>query len=461
MIYIIGAASVYLLQLLLKLDGEMTLILLLFVLFMLPFHQKRYTQYKEHQTRFLEVSMYLDTLLYAFAKEEKLDLAIRDVGLTLPQGKMKKLVEHAYVYMNTIFDDTEVIGSALYMIEKEYPCRRMKDVHQFLMHVEYYGGEIEKPVHLLLTDKNRWEQRIWRTITERKKQVTDVLLSVAASLLICGAMVYLPIGDMDVSKEPFVSFCALLVIVVDELIIYRAQGYINVDWLQLQFAEDESYYIKKMAAFHNYDEKKERKLSLLLGIIGCVAVCVAWIAKKEWLVAGLIAVTLFFFQQHRIGRSLERKTLMKEIEYAFPNWLMDLVLLLQSENVQVALEKSKEHVPGVLRRELYLLTERLEIEPEASTPYHAFLQDFSMPEIHSAMSILYSISIGNSGNADRQISELVEKNLELLDVAEMEKLRASSRGLYVLFLLPVVVASFKLIVDMVFMMLYFIQMPSL
>ena len=75
------------------------------------------------------------------------------------------------------------------------------------------------------------------------------------------------------------------------------------------------------------------------------------------------------------------------------------------------------------------------------------------------MGILYSLSIGNSGNADKQISELVEKNLALLDDTERELLKSSSSGLYVLFLLPVVVASFKLIVDMVFLMLAFVRVP--
>lgn len=156
-----------------------------------------------------------------------------------------------------------------------------------------------------------------------------------------------------------------------------------------------------------------------------------------------------------------RKNLVKEIKYAFPNWLLDIVLLLQSENVQVALQKSREHVPGVLREELFDLTDRLELQPESSEPYHLFLKEFSIPEVHSAMGILYSLSIGNSGNADKQISELVEKNLELLDDTEKELLRNSSSGMYLLFLLPVVVASFKLIVDMVFMMLAFVNVPMI
>ena len=150
---------------------------------------------------------------------------------------------------------------------------------------------------------------------------------------------------------------------------------------------------------------------------------------------------------------------MKEVKYAFPNWLLDIVLLLQSENVQVALQKSQEHVPGVLRAELNQLTKRLELQPESAEPYHLFLHDFAIPEVHSAMGILYSLSIGNSGNGDKQISELVEKNLALLDDTERELLMSSASGMYVLFLLPVVVASFKLIVDMVFLMLAFVKVP--
>ena len=72
---------------------------------------------------------------------------------------------------------------------------------------------------------------------------------------------------------------------------------------------------------------------------------------------------------------------------------------------------------------------RLEEKPEASEPYHMFLKDFAIPEVHSAMGILYSLSIGNSGNADKQISELVEKNLALLDDTERELLKSSSSGL--------------------------------
>ena len=81
------------------------------------------------------------------------------------------------------------------------------------------------------------------------------------------------------------------------------------------------------------------------------------------------------------------------------------------------------------------------MNPESSDPYHEFLKGFAIPEVYSAMGILYSISIGNSGNADKQISELVDKNLELLDATERDMLRRQAGGMQVLFLLPVLTAS--------------------
>ena len=135
---------------------------------------------------------------------------------------------------------------------------------------------------------------------------------------------------------------------------------------------------------------------------------------------------------------------------------MDLVLLLQSENVQVALMKSLEHVPGILSKDLQRLVDRLEMEPESAEPYHNFLQSVQITEVHAAMSMLFSISIGNSGRAQKQVSELVERNLAMLDAAEKDRLKNLSSGMYLLFLAPVVTASLKLVVDMALFMLTFL-----
>ncbi len=460
MIYFMAFIIVYVLHVLLRLNWWITFALLVFVFCMVPQHKKRYDSAKENQQRFYDVSMYLDTLLYSFVKEEKVESAIKDVCQTLPEGKMKALVKQALEYMMMTFDEVEVLEEAFEMIEKEYPCQRIRTVHQFMSHVEYYGGEIEKPVNLLLTDKDRWEQRIKETMNQRKKQLVDIVLSVAASLCICGAIIYLPVMDMDISDVWIVQIFSFIVIAANDFIILRGQSFLNVDWIQLQLTENEEYYVEKMEGLQSYDDAAEKKRSYILGGIALAISFVFFLLGREWLVVILLLISLFLLNQHRIGKNLLRKNLIKEVKYQFPNWLLDLVLLLQSENVQVALQKSKVHVPGVLRKELHLLTERLEMQPEESEPYHMFLEEFAIPEVHSAMGILYSLSIGNSANADKQISELVEKNLEMLDVTETELLKNSSNGMYILFLLPVMTASFKLVVDMVFLMLKFIEMPG-
>lgn len=459
MVYFIGLVIIYFLHVLLKLNLWITLTLSVFALVMIPKHRKWYQRSVDNQQRFYEVSLYLDTILYAFVKEEKVELAVRDVSQTLPVGRMKQLVEQMLDYMTLTFDEVEVLAEALGKLDKEYPCKRIRDVHKFMTHVEYYGGEIEKPVNLLLADKSRWEKRIKEAIAGRKKQFVDVVLSVIASLIICGAIIYLPVMNIDISGEWILQIFTLIVIVADDLVILRAQKYLAVDWISMQLTEEESYYVTKMESFQNYDMDKEKRMSYILGFGGVAITILAFFWGNKWIVAFLLALTLFLMNQHRIGRRLLEKTLTREIKYAFPNWLLDLVLLLQSENVQVALQKSKEYVPSVLRKELELLAERLEMQPESSEPYHKFLKEFSIPEIHSAMGILFSLSIGNSGNADKQISELVEKNLELLDVTESEMIKSSASGMYVLFLVPVLTASFKLVVDMVLLMIQFLQTP--
>ena len=77
------------------------------------------------------------------------------------------------------------------------------------------------------------------------------------------------------------------------------------------------------------------------------------------------------------------------------------------------------------------------------------------------MSMLYSISMGSSNRADQQISELIERNLTMLDVAEKERLANLSSGMYLLFLAPVVTASLKLVTDMAIFMLSFLTSGNL
>jgi hypothetical protein len=222
---------------------------------------------------------------------------------------------------------------------------------------------------------------------------------------------------------------------------------------------DTSADAKKMEEYKKYDPKKEWRLSAVMAAAATVWTIYCIAAGRRWGIALGLFLALLGANQHKIGQHLRKKALVKAIRCAFPNWLMELALLLQSENVPIALEKSKEHVPPVLKTELDDLVDRLAERPEEAAPYHEFLGVFRLPEISAAMSMLYSISAGTGDNTMRQLSDLIGKNLRMLDLAEEERMMDRNSGLYLLFLAPVLTASFKLVVDMAVFMLTFLSTP--
>ena len=444
----IWAVGLWILKLFLKLNIGSTLVLALWFGLMAGFHRKRLDLQNVQKKRFEDASIYMDTLLYSFVREGKVIRAFEDVKETLPEGQLKEEVSHALDHMELAFEEDEVLSYGMRCIEAAYPCRRIQNIHNFLLHVEYYGGSLEKPVELLLTDKSRWEARIRAHRKEREAMFGQIIGSAAASILVCGVILYMPVMNMDISQKLVTQVLAVVVLVLDDLIIYAGQKYLTEDWLMVDAMEEDAYYEKKMQEYQTFDLAKEKKLSRILMLLPLMGAAVFLFQGMQVAAAGCMCLALFCGNQHHIGAGLMRRRLLANIQSAFPNWLLDLVLLLQSENVQVAIAKSLEHAPGVLAEELRLLTARLELSPEDAGPYHAFLKEFDLPQVHSAMSMLYSLSIGNSSNGERQIAELIARNMELLDLSDTKRLQDKSSGMYLLFLAPVLTASLKLLVDM-------------
>lgn len=456
MLYLIVLSGLYALHLLLKLHWITTLIIGSFLMVRIRVHRKWYDEKQKYNQKFLDASEYMDLLLYAFVKEEKVERALVNVEAAMVDGPMRGLLQKAIDHLHMTFDESDVMRDSLQIIEQEYSCRRMEHIHAFLSHVERYGGVIEKPVELLLTDKNRWEQRIRMAMKERQKMFVDIVLSIAASLFICGMILYLPVMNFDISKNVISQGLTVVIVILDDLIFTKAQKYLAVDWLGIEEQMDTSG-VQKIKEFYAYDEKKDKRLSALLTVLMAVAAVISWLCKKQVITAVTLLLVALMANQHKVGRALAKKALVRNIKCVFPGWLMDLVLLLQSENVQVSLQKSQKHVPPVLHYDLQVLVDRLYMEPESVQPYHGFLKEFQIPEVHSAMSMLFSISMGNSGHAERQISELIERNMTMLDAAETNRLKNLSSGMYILFLAPVLTASLKLLVDMAVFMLSFLS----
>ncbi len=179
--------------------------------------------------------------------------------------------------------------------------------------------------------------------------------------------------------------------------------------------------------------------------------------QEAWVLILGIVITLFFLKQHTIGQNLARKSVARELNKQFPSWLMNIALLLQTDNVQVAIRKSLEDAPDVLQHPLGELVEELEQTPDSIAPYHKFLKEYRNPDIQSAMKILYSLSSGFGGDTNQQISELIDRNNTMLDNAEKLDQEDKIAGMKIFILLPSLFASFKLMIDMGMLLVVFLQ----
>ncbi len=456
MLYIAVVIGVYGLHLLLKLNLPATVVLMCYFLIAVRIHRRKYFRKGEQTKRFYEASTYMDNMLYAFTKEQKIDESLKSVKQILPHGRLRELVEKAWNHIHMVFDDPKLMEHALAIIAMEYNCRRIDTIHAFMLHVESYGGEIERPVEILLNEKQAWDRRIQESIQQREKCFRDVVLSAIASVLICSAIVYLPVLNMDISTSPFYQIITVMVLILDDFIIMKAQSYLEENWLLVDKTKESTVYADKMKEYKAYNPKRAAFLSYLLGLVVLLLSFLCFFNRLRWWGFLFLIIFLIVFNQHKIGHVLARKSLEKEIKYVFPNWLLDIVLLLQSENVHIALQRSIKHAPAVFAKEVYLLLEQLRLNPESPEPYHDFLKEFEILQVHSTMNMLYSLSVGNTTNEQKQLAELILMNQSMLDEAEKLRMKDKNSGLYVLFLLPVLTASFKLIFDMVIFIIQFL-----
>lgn len=417
-------------------------------------YNRRYIRKQEN--RFFEASEYMDAALYNFLREQKIEKTYENLCVILQPSPLRNVISRALDHMKLTFDETEVYKAGLDMVEKEYHCDKIQGIHEFMYQVERYGGAIESSCQILLEDKNCWEARIRQAMADRKRMFRQVILSVIASLIICGIILYMPIRGMNIVTNPLVQIVAVIVVILDELIILAGQKYLKTDWLQIELNKRESGSADKMRRWRSFDSGKERRLSLILGIVGAVVSALMYLAGGLGLGFFGLTLTLLVCNQHLWGRRLLERNIKKEIACEFPRWLMEVVLLMQSENVQVAMYKSAEHAPDILKHDITSMNERLEIEAEDSGPYHDFLKDFQIPEVHSAMIMLYSIAMGHSFRGEEQLQELIRRNLYMMDDAQKNNLKDKGAGLYLLFLAPVLTASVKLLVDMFVVMFAFI-----
>lgn len=447
--YLISLLGVLITALVYKLQPIYILIVVIFTLLLTPAIIGMVYKNLYEQKRFLDVTNYLEQLLYSYRKKPKLLAALRDTLLIFQEGRMHDLITLSIdnIQNRPIKEGEGMYQSIFFEIEDEYKCRRMKQAHEFIIKAENQGGDFNKAIDILLEDRRLWIERVYEMQQERKNLKIKIIVSLFLSFVICGMAMFMIPTDFDTLNNPISQISTTLLIISNILIYYIAEKKLSASWLddmQENIEEIKRYYDNIV----NFNKRKERKKSIVMAAC-CSTLCLMGISFNSvpTIVCGIIAV-FFALMQPNTKLKIARKHTMREIEKAFPVWTMELALLLQTDNPHVALMKSVQKAPFILKADLQKLVEDIETDPTSVEPYLNFMPDFDLPDIQSVLRMVYSMSESGVEDADQQIMFLVERNNRLLDKAERMSNEDKISGIALLILVPMLTGSLKMMVDL-------------
>lgn len=414
------------------------------------------------QKRFSDVNLYIEQVLYSFRKTPKIISALQDVERILAKDSpMLKTVKESVRYILHEYSEEHPLDTGLKMIEEKYNCQRLKDAHALMLKTERIGGDYESSVKILLSGRAVWETETCKFQKECKSRQRMVNV---ALILVCGVCLFTPLvilkfaPAVDITASPVYQCGTVGMILVSMRTYIKADAETSVNWLRNESAlsaREQRLLYEKVRHFNGFREKKK---SLRWSLALCFAGILCVLLHLPYLVVLCGVCMLVTANQHKIGYQLAKRRCRDEIIKAFPQWLMEMSLLLQvSENVNAAIAASMEGAPAILAEGLEGLYIEMMEQPESNEPYMNFMKEFGIIEIQSAMGMLYSVSSGRGGDAGFQIEEILSKNTALL--GQSEKMSNDSRlaALYWQFLFPSVIGGGKLIVDMTLVTIAFMS----
>ena len=395
------------------------IILFIAGMIILPLLLRNTYRNRYYQQKFSDLNIYMEQFLYSFMKSRKVLTSLEDTHDIFEEGEMKRTLEKAIDHIKNTYNESDFEEKALKGIEKEYPYEGLTVMHRFALRTEALGGEYSESIELLLESRRMWADRVYSLQQEKKVKRREIVLSIITSLLLC-SMIYYMAGQMnlDVSANPFAQAVTVVVLVLDLLIYYKADSLLTAGYLA-DDKDKEKEYLRQYERFQKYGN----------GILDS------------------------------LGKRTAKKHRQEHIKACFPEWLMQLSLLMQSENVQVAIFKSYDNAPVILKPALKEMIGALSIDPNDKRAYMNFLSEFTLPEVRSTMKMLYSISEGKGGEARGQISEIIKRNQEMSDKAKRQQNSDSLAGMYALFLAPQLTGGLKLVCDMI--LLFAVYMGSM
>lgn len=429
-------------------------VILMLPVLVLDMYKKMY-----EQKRFSDVCSYMEQMLYAFQKTGKVVSALKETREIFDEGQMRRCIEEAILYMELGRAESAqgILREGLQRIEQCYSCRKLIMVHRLLTEAEEYGGETEDSIVLVLEDIERFKKRGYLLQAEKKKSHIDNMISIVVATLLCAVALYVldamktmfAVGStMDIFALPVIQLSSVLFILLLLQIYVKSARSLTDDWLMEDALYDAAYIMRSYDLVMNYDEGKAKKKSMILATAFAIPTVLFFLLGRRIPAVVCLLVAAFLMVRQGIGYRLASRDVEAELYQALPQWLFQMILLLQNNNVQVAIAKSAEDAPTVLGRELLTLRERIRERPDRLQSYTDFCKNFDLPEMTSCMKMLHAFSENGTGNVRVQMNHLLERVVEMQENADERQNENIAFRMKLIFSYPVVAATAKLLADL-------------
>lgn len=405
---------------------------------------------KYEQLKFAEVNIYIEQVLREFKNSPVILTTLQAVQKLFEEGQMKDAIDAAVnhiVYAN--YSSRNIQEEALQIIEQRYDCYRLKQVHRFMLKAEEIGGDQKESINILLKDRKQWKERIEKFSVKVKDSSTSSYISIAMCIIICLICTsILSTGGLDGIKSlALYQWSTTAVLILFFFIYLKINKTAIIDLLKRSRKKSDEKIIEEYKHIISYNSGEEMRKGIIKAAIPSALVVVFFILHLK--IASIICfvMALYFLCDKQLGHKMDVKEIAQEIQREYPQWLMEMALLLQTDNVQVSIKKTQNSVPASIRTAVDQLIEELEEHPESKEPYQKFLGQFRTTEIQTSMTALYAISIGSGGDIQDQINDIVDTISDMTDSAEAVENDIKMAGFSTLFLLPMIPSSMKLLVD--------------
>ncbi len=409
---------------------------------------------KYEEKRFYEANAYMEQVLHSFKKSKKYLTALYDIRPQFKGTEMGEDIDVAIDHITNECDqDANPVKEAMDMLEEKYSCNKIHTIHQFMFKAESLGGDFENTVNLMLEDRSAWEGRVNKLQQMKNSKKALVVASIVMTVLICLFFIRLPmmmneLKNLSIAHNFIVEIGTLIMWVLDVMLYTKTEKKLSDDWLNDRYASKPGDAKRRYNKVVNYNLRKERDKSLKFAILPGIFTVLGIVLGKPLIIIPCAIITVFMLFQHRVDYSLAKKAVIREINLTFPQWLMELALLLQSESSQRAIQISYATAPAVLQPALEKMIHDMYEDPKSPDPYNNFLKEFDLKQVQSAMKMLYSIAAGTGGSPDQQIADIIRRNIAMLEVVEQQENENKMGSMLLLFLAPQLVGSGKMLVDM-------------